>query len=242
MKKSALFILIFTLSQLYKSLECSSQPCIGLNGGYFQGKFIDFNNENKYETGDYHFKGGISYSIFYENKIGSISNFRIELQYKLINMGYESKYYRYNDTFDSSLVYSSKLLNMNLIYLIKIKDTKFLKLCFLTGGILSYNIKTRAKGAGMQEAYIQYIGNNGYPYYQYIYRKWEVDDHNSNGLTKFNFGIANGFELKFALYKRIDLLFQNRYEFFLTRIIAAADPRNTRFFSIDLNLGLRYNL
>lgn len=139
--------LITFVASLIILSDSNAQQFIGISGGYSKGKFLDFTKKQNYEA-KYQLKNGVAISSFYETKVDSVSNFRIELQYKLQSANMEIKNNAGNASFYKKLNYSFQLLNLNLLYSFRLIKMKSLKMYFLLGPTFSYNIHTIAKGNG----------------------------------------------------------------------------------------------
>jgi len=219
----------------------NAQQFIGISGGYSKGTFIDFAKKQDYDA-NYHLKNGVAFSSFYETKMDSTSNLRIELQYKFQSADMEIKSNAGHASFYKNIDYSFQLLNLNLIYSFRLIEKKSLKMYFLLGPTFSYNINTIAKGNGWEFYYQTQIDTNGNPVQILTTRNWEKNESNSKDLSQFNFGFDIGLDFAIPINNKLDLLLQNRYNIFLTNIMTLDDLRHTSLLTGYLNLGLRYNL
>ncbi|MGI6320500.1 MAG: hypothetical protein ACOXZK_05980 [Bacteroidales bacterium] len=234
-------IIIIGIFAIFNSIVSNAQEFIGISGGYCKGSFTDFTKKGDYDA-NYHFKNGVAFSSFYETKMDSSSNLRIELQYKLQNADMEIKNNAGHASFYKNIDYSFQLLNLNLIYSFMLIGKKSFKINFLFGPTFSYNIKTIAKGNGWEWHHQTQIDTNGNPIQTLAIKNWEKNETNSKDLSKFNFGFDMGIDFEIPITSKLDLLLQNRYNIFLTNITTLKDLRHTSLLTGYLNLGLRYNL
>lgn len=234
-------IITVAIFAIFNSTVSNAQQFIGINGGYCKGTFTDFAKKQDYDA-NYHFKNGIAFSSFYETKMDSVSNLRIELQYKLQSADMEIKNNAGHASFYKNLDYSFQLLSINLIYSFQLIEKKSFKINFLLGPTFSYNINTIAKGNGWEFFYQTQIDTNGNPVQILTTRNWEKDEINSKDLSKFNIGFDIGLDFMIPMNDRMDLIFQNKYNIFLTNITTLDDLRHTSLLTGYLNLGLRYHL
>ena len=218
----------------------NAQHFVGFTGGYSVGKFANFSKEQGYNA-NYHFKSGIAFSSFYETKMDSGCNIRIELQYKWQHADMEIEYNAGRSSFSHNSDYSFHLLSLNPICLFRLVEKKKFKLDFLFGLNFAYNINTTAKGNGGGYHLETQIDTNGNSIPTFTIRHWEKNEHNSKDLSKFNFGVDIGVEFIIPINNKMDFLFQNRYHAFLTSIIAEKKIRYTSLFTGYLNIGFRYN-
>ena len=203
----------------------NAQNYIGFNGGYCTGSFMNFSKHKDYEA-DYNFKNGYTFSSFYEKKQDSTYNLIIELQYKKQNAEFRVKKNEKYGTFDE-IDYSFQHLNLNLIYSFRLIENKTFKLYYTFGMTFSYNINTIAKGYGWDG---------------YTRSDWKKNEQNSKDLSKFNCGVDSGINLIIPVNDKIDFLFQNRYNMFISNIMNEKRFRFTSLFTGLLNIGFRYNL
>lgn len=219
----------------------NAQQFIGISGGYSKGSFIDFTNKQDYDA-NYHLKNGTAFSFFYETKMDSTSNLRIELQYRFQNADMEIKNNAGHASFYKNLDYSLQLLNFNLIYSFPLIERKPLKMYFLLGPTFSYNINTISKGNGWEFNYKTQIDTNGNPIQTLTTRNWEKNERNSKDLSQFNFGFDIGLDLMIPFSNKLDFMIQNKYNIFLTNITTLKNLRYTSLLTGYLNFGLRYDL
>lgn len=234
-------IIIIVIFAIFNSTVSNAQAFIGISGGYSKGSFTNFTKKDDYDA-NYHFKNGVAFSSFYETKMDSSSNFRIELQYKLQNADMEIKNNAGHASFYKYIDYSFQLLNLNLIYSFMLIDKKSFKINLLFGPTFSYNIKTIAKGNGWAWYNQTQIDTNGNPIQNLTMKNWEKDETNSKDLSKFNMGLDMGIDFAIPMTSKLDLLLQNRYNIFLTNITTLKDLRHTSLLTRYFNLGLRYKL
>jgi len=217
----------------------NAQHYIGFTGGYSIGTFTNFTKKQGYDA-NYHLKSGASISSFYETKIDSLCNIKIELQYRWQNADLEVDYYFEHSSFYKNIDYSFHLLNLNLICSFRLVEKKSFKLRFLLGPTFSYNLNTHAKGSGW-EYYIQsQIDTNGNPVQILSTREWEKNERHSKDLSSFNVGVELGLEFIIPINHKMDILIQNRYTLFITNITKQKELRYTTLFSGDLNIEFRY--
>ncbi|MBN2730100.1 MAG: outer membrane beta-barrel protein [Bacteroidales bacterium] len=234
-------IIIFAIIAIFNSSVSNAQQFIGVSGGYGKGTFTDFAKKQDYDA-NYHLKNEVAFSSFYETKMDSTNNLRIELQYKLQRADMEIKYNAGHSSFYKNLDYSFHLLNLNLIYSIHIIKKKSFELNFLLGPTFSYNINTVAKGNGWEFYYQTQVDTSGNPVQILTTRNWEKDERNSKDLSKFNIGFDAGLDFLIPLNDRLYFLLQNRYNIFLTNITILKDLRHTSLLTGYINIGLMYKL
>src|SRR3989304_4671714 len=119
-------IILFVVITIFDISDSIAQRFIGISGGYSKGGFTDFAKKQDYEA-NYHFKNGVVISSFYETKMDSVSNLRIELQYKQQSADMEIKNNAGHASFYKNLDYSFQLLNLNLIYSFRFIEKKSFK-------------------------------------------------------------------------------------------------------------------
>jgi hypothetical protein len=234
-------IIIVAAFAIFNSTVSNAQKFIGINGGYCIGTFTDFTKKENYDA-NYHFKKGFSFSSFYETKMDSASDLRVELQYILQNADMEINNNAGHASFYKNLDYSFRLINLNLVYSFQLIERKSSNVRFLIGPTFSYNLTTSTKGSGWEFYYQTQIDTNGNPVSILTKRNWEKNEQNSNDLSKFNIGFDIGLALIIPMNDRIDLIFQNKYNILLTNITTLDDLRHTSLLTGHLNIGLRYNL
>jgi hypothetical protein len=234
-------IIVIVVIAIFNFSVSNAQQFIGITGGFCKGTFADFAKKQYYDA-NYNFKNGITFSSFYETKIDSINNLRIELQYNLQNADMEIKNNEGRASFYKNLDYSFQLLNLNLINSFRLIEKKSIKMYFLVGPTFSYNINTIAKGNGWEFYYQTQIDTNSNPVSILTTRNWEKNEQNSKDLSKFNIGFDIGLDFMIPMNNRIDLIFQNKYNFWLTNITTLDDLKHTSLLTGHLNVGLRYNL
>lgn len=218
----------------------NAQQFIGISGGYSKETFFDFANKQDYDS-RYHLKNGATFSSFYETKMDSTPNLRIELQYKFLNADMEIKNDAGHSSFYQKLNYSFQQVNLNLIYLFRIHESNSLKIFLPMGPTMAYTVNTKAKGNGWDFIYQTQIDTNGNPVQIITTRNWEKDESNSKDLSKFNFGFDMGLDFMIPINNKLDFILQNKYTFFFTNI----KPKTLKYTSLltgSLNLGLRYDL
>ena len=234
-------IILSSISVIVNLTVSNAQQFIGISGGYNKETFLDFANKQDYDA-KYHLKSGVAFSSFYETKMDSTSNLRIELQYKFQNADMEINNNAGHASFYKNLNYSFQLLNLNLIYSFRIFEKKSFKMYFLLGPTFSYNINTIAKGNGWEFYYQTQIDTNGNPVQILTRRNWKKNESNSKDLSRFNIGFDIGFDFMIPINNRMDFILQNKYNVFLTNITTLDNLRYTSLFTGHLNVGLRYNL
>lgn len=234
-------IIIFSVIGILNSLVSNAQQYIGISGGYCKGTFVDFAKKQDYDA-NYHLKNGAAFSSFYETKMDSTSNLRIELQYKWQSADMEIKNNAGHASFYKNLDYSFQMLNLNLNYSFRLIEKKSFKMYFLLGPTFSYNINTIAEGNGWEFYYQTQIDTNGNPVQILTTRNWEKDEHNSKDLSRFNIGLDIGLDFMVPINDRMDFILQNKYNIFLTNTMTLDDLRHTSLLTGHLSLGLRYDL
>jgi len=217
----------------------NAQNFMGVTGGYSAGAFTNFIKDPSYEA-IYHFKPGIVFSSFYENKMNSVVNFKLELQYRWQNADMEVKHTSGTLSSYSNIDYSFHLLNLNLIYSFRMVERKTFQLYFLFGLSFAYNVNTVAKGNGWDPYHITQTDTSGNTVHIMTTQNWKKNERNSKDLSTFNIGIDAGLEVIIPINNRLDFLVQNRYNLFLASIMAKK-IRYTSLFTGYLNIGFRYN-
>jgi len=233
------YIIIASITTLNLAVA-NAQHYIGFTGGYSIGTFTNFTKKQGYDA-NYHLKSGVSISSFYETKIDSLCNLKVELQYKWQNADMEINNNAGHASFYKKVDYSFHLLNLNLICSFRLVEKKSFKLRFLLGPTFSYNFNTHAKGNGWEYYSQMQIDTNGNPIQVLTTREWEKDERNSKDLSTFNVGVDLGLEFIIPINHRMDFLIQNRYNIFITNITKQKELRYTSLFSGHLNIGFRYN-
>ena len=236
-----IYIVIIAIVAMFYSSVSNAQHYIGFIGGYGVGTFTNFTKKQDYNA-NYHFKSGVNFSSFYETKIDSGFNLRVELQYKWQNADMKIDYNAGHSSFYNNTDYSFHLLNINLICLFRLIEKKLIKMNLLFGPTLAYNINTIAKGNESGYYYETQIDTNGNSMPFLTTRNWEKNEHNSKELSKFNFGIDLGLDFIIHISNKMDFIFQNRYNIFLTNIMKSKNLRYTSLFTGYLNIGFRYKL
>jgi len=234
-------VFIITLIVIANLTISNAQQFVGITTGYSKGTFIDFAKKRDYDA-NYRLKNGTTFSSFYERKKDSISNFRVELQFKLQRADMEIKNNVGHASFYKNLDYTIKLLNLNFIYSLRLIEKKSLKVYFLIGPTVSYNLNTLANGNGWEFYYQTQIDTNGNPVQILTTRNWKKNEKNSKDLSQLNLGFDIGIDFAIPITDNLDLLIQNRYNIFLTNITTLKDLRHTSLLTGYLNFGLRYNL
>ena len=232
-------IYILVILMVFDFSVSNAQHFIGISGGYNLGTFTNFTKKQDYKA-IYHFKSGLAFSSFYETKMDSVCNIRIELQYKYQNVDMEIENNAGNSSFYKNIDYSLHLLNLNLICSFRLVEKKSFKMNLLFGPTLAYNMNTTAKGNGWEYYHTTQIDTNGNPIQFLTTQNWEKNERNSKDISKFNFGIDVGFDFVIPINNRMDFLIQNRYTIFLTNIMKQKSFRYTSLFTGNLNIGFRY--
>lgn len=239
MSVKSIYIAIIVAVAIFYSSVSNAQHFIGFTGGYNVGTFFNFAKKQDYNA-TYNFKNGISFSSFYETKIDSGCNIRIELQYKWQNADMEIENNAGHASFYKNIDYSFHLLNLNFICLFKLVEKENFKLNFLFGLNSSYNVNTVAKGNGWEYHYATQIDSNGNSIPFLTTQNWEKNERDSKDLSKFNFGIEVGIDFIIPINNKMDFLFQNRHNIFLMSILPVKNFRYTSLFTVYLNVGFRY--
>ncbi|MDL2309011.1 hypothetical protein LJC68_06315 [Bacteroidales bacterium OttesenSCG-928-B11] len=237
--KNIQFFIIVSIITLNISTS-NAQHHIGFSGGYSAGSFTNFTKKEGYDA-IYHLKSGVSLSSFYEKKIDSSGSLKIELQYKWQNADMEVENNAGHASFYKKSDYSFHLLAFNLIYSFRLVEKKSFKLYFLLGPTFIYNINTAAKGNGWEYYSKEQIDTSGNTVYNLDIRHYEQNERHSKDLSGFNIGIDLGVEFILPINSNMDLLIQNRYDFFFISFIKQHDFRYTSLFTGHLNIGIRYN-
>lgn len=233
-------IILSVISAIVNLSISNAQQFIGILGGCEKGTFWAFANKRDYDA-KYHLKNGAAFSSFYETKMDSTINLKIELQYQFQSGDMEiNNHASHISSFYKNLNYSFHLLNLNLDYSLPLFENRSWKMYFLLGPTFSYNINTTAKGNGWNFYYQTQIDTNGNPVHILMTQNWEKNESNSKDLSKFNFGFDIGFNFVMPINNKLDFLLQNKYNIFFTSITRA--PGQTSLLTGRLDVGLRYNL
>lgn len=241
MKIHDIAILIISQLTYCYAVSYAQQHSIGFTGGYNAGTFFNFSKKLDYDA-NYQLKSGFSAASFYETKMDSIINIRVELQYRLQNAGMEIYRNAGHASFYKNLHYSLHLLNLNLLYLFRIVDRKSFKANILFGPTFSYTINTLAKGNGWDYRLVTQIDTLGNSVSFITTQDWEKNERNSKDLSRFNVGVDLGFDFLIPVHDQLDFLIQNRYTIFLTNVSKMKNIQHTSLFTGSLQVGLRYNL
>jgi hypothetical protein len=231
--------IIITFIIIFIHPVSNAQHYFGFTGGYSIGTFTNFVKKQGYDA-NYHLKSGVSVTSFYETKLDAICNLKVELQYRWQNTDFKINNNAGHSSFYKKMDYSFHLLNLNLICLFQLVETKSFKLCFLLGPTFALNVNTTAKGNGWEYYSQMQIDTNGNPIQILTTREWEKDERNSKDLSKFNVGIDLGLDFIIPLNSRMDFLIQNRYNIFITNFTKQKNLRYTSLFLGNLNIGVRY--
>ena len=230
-------IIIIVLITIFSHSAIKAQHYIGLTGGYSMGTFTNFVKKQEYDA-NYRLKNGVSLSSFYETKIDSICNLKIELQYRWQNADMDIDYHFGHSSFYKNIDYSFHLLNLNLICSFQLVKKKSFNLFFLLGPTFAYNVNIAAKGNGWEYYSQTQIDTNGNSKYILTTRQWEKNERNSKDLSTFNVGIDLGLEFIIPINNRLDFLIHNRYNIYFTSFTKQI---YTSLFLGNLNIGVRYN-
>lgn len=232
-----IFIALIFKSVLFNMIH--AQHYIGFNAGYSTASFVDFTNDNNYES-KYRFKSGVAISSFYEAKIDSNVNFRIELQYNYQQSDLEVRNNVGKGSFYKNLDFSSHLMNLHFAPSFRLINKKSLRMSFSPGLVVSYNMYTHSKGNGWDYVHKTFIDSSGNEMSFVTTQDWEKNERNSNDLARFNVGVVFGLNFLVPVNQKIDFLIQNNYRLLLTRAIQM--PYHTSMLIGDLSIGLRYRL
>lgn len=214
-----------------------AQHFIGITGGYSCGRFLDYTNDPHYDA-KYYFNSGIVVSSFYETKIDSSTNFKIDLQYHFQRADLEVK----SKSFYKNLDLAFHQLNLHLVPSFRLFDKKSLKINLSLGMVLSYNLHTHSKGNGWEHTHVTQIDTNGNSIQVPMTQYWEKDERNSNDMSRFNVGGIVGLDFKIPINQKLHFLIQNNYRLFFTRTAVPSQLRYTSLFFGDISIGLRYQL
>jgi len=241
MKKSKISrYLIISIVFFLFSRTIYSQNYIGFKAGVSKVKFFDFEKSEDFDV-VYPFKNAMLFGFFYENKIDSTKNFRVELQYQFLNADMEIKNNSGNSSYYKSLNYSFQQLGINILYSLNIFESKSFKVFLPFGVAAAYTVKTKSKGNGWDFVYQTQIDTNGYPVRIIRTQNWVKNEEDSKDLSQFNFGCNVGVDFIKPINRKIDIIVQNNYTFFLTHI----KPTSTKYMSLlsgNLNIAIRYTL
>lgn len=232
------FLIIF--SGLYMSPKSDAQSYIGLIGGITEAKLFDFTNNEEYNA-KYHLRNGASFSSFYEMKMDSVTNLRIELQYKFQNADMEIKnHLSHASSSYKNLDFSFHQANLNLVFTFQLLEKHFLKIDFLIGPTVSYTINTKSEGKGWDIVYETQTDTSGNPIQILTAHTWEKNESKSKDISLFNFGFDCGFDFMIPINDKIDFISQNKYNVSLTHLFTLDHLKYTSLFTGYLNIGLRY--
>jgi len=231
--------IIIVLITIFTPSVSNAQHYIGFTGGYSMGTFTNFVKKQGYDA-NYHLKSGVSFTSFYETKIDTLYNLKIELQYRWQNADLKINNNAGHSSFYKKVDYSFHLLNLNLICSFRLVEKKSFKLYFLLGPTFALNVNTTAKGNGWEYYSKTQIDTNGNPVPILTTREWEKNECNSKDLSKFNVGIDLGLDFIIPLNRSLDFLIQNRYNIFITNFTKQKNLRYTSLFLGNLNIGVRY--
>jgi hypothetical protein len=234
-------IILTAIAAIVNLSLSNAQQFIGFSGGYSKGTFLNFANKQDYDA-KYHLKNGVVISSFYETKMDSTPNLRIELQYKFQNTDMEIKDNSGNYSFYKNINYSFQLLNLNLIYSLQLFENNSLKMLLPVGVTMAYTVNTKAKGNGWDFIYKTQVDTNGNPVQILTTQNWEKNESKSKDVSQFNFGLDIGLDLMIPLNNKLDFMIQNKYNIFLTNITTLKNLRYTSLLTGYLNFGLRYDL
>lgn len=236
-------ILIFISSLLFccHTASYGQSHSVGLFGSYNAATLFNFAKKDNYDV-NYQLKSGFSIASFYETKLDEISNVRVELQYRLQNVGMEIYQHAGHGSYYKKLDYSLNLLNLNLIYLFRIVDSKRLKINISFGPTFSYNLSTRSKGNGWDYRLISQSDTLGNPVSFMTTENWVKDERNSKDFSKFNVGVDLGLVFVIPIRDQLDFLIQNRYNVLISNIFKMNYVHPTSMFTAGFQIGFRYNL
>lgn len=233
--------ILFSVITIFNLSVSNAQRYIGINGGFSKGTFMNFSKKENYDA-SYQWKDGIMLSSFYETKIDSNSNLKIELQYRRQNVNMEITNTAGNASFYRNLKYSSQLLGLNLTYSFRFIEKKRFTVYFVFGPTFSYNLNTASKGNGWEFHYKNQIDTNGNHIGILSTNHWEKKENHSKDISTFNFGLDTGFDLVVPINSRIDFMLGNRYNVFLSNVTTLNKLRYTSLLTGYLCIGIRHSL
>lgn len=231
------FLLIFF--GFYVSSKCQAQSYFGLIGGFTEAKLFNFTNDEEYNA-KYHLRNGASFSTFYEMKVDSVTNLRIEFQYKFQKTDFEIKNNAGHASFYKNLDYSFQQANLNLVFTFRLLEKRFLKINFLLGPTVSCTINTKSKGDGWDFVYEIHMDTSGNPIQIPTIHNWLKNESKSKDISLFNFGFDCGFDFMIPINHKFDLIIQNKYNVSLTHLFTIDNLKYTSLFTGYINIGLRY--
>jgi len=234
------YIFIIVSITTFHLTVSNAQHYTGFTGGYSVGRFFNFTKDHNYKA-KYHFKNGATFTSFYETKLDTLCNIKVELQYRWQNADMNIDYSAGHSSFHKKADYSFHLLNLNFICSFRLVEKKSFKLRFLLGPTFSFNVNTFAKVKGWEFYTQTQIDTNGNSISTVATRDCEIKIPHSKDLFIFNIGVDLGLEFIIPITAQTDFLIQNRYNIFLTDISNQKDLRYTSLFSGYLNIGFRYN-
>jgi len=138
--------------------------------------------------------------------------------------------------------YTFQYFQMNFDYAFNLltKNNKTLDIFVGPSGSLIFN--SYASGNGYNPISILSFTPNGQPFYTTSFKKWEITNEKSGGISKFNLGINFGLDFHFPIYKNLDCLIQNRNTLFVNRQIFSEYTNLTAYIKSGLSVGLRYRI
>lgn len=172
----------------------------------------------------------------------SISNFRVELQYRFQNADMEIDYNAGHASFYKNLNYSFHLLNLNLLYAFEIINKKSFKINIVLGPTLSFVTNIRARGNGWDYQQVTQVDTLGNPVSFLTTQDWEKNERNSKDLSMFNIGVDLGLDFIIPVHDQLDFLIQNKYNIIINNILKLDNIQPTSLFTGSFQLGIRYNL
>lgn len=240
-KNHIISALMISQLTIYCAISSAQQHSVGFSGGYNTGKFFNFSKNDDYDT-KYHLKSGFSVASFYEAKMDSISNFRVELQYRFQNADMAIDYNAGHASFYKNLNYSFHLLNLNLLYAFEIVNRKSFKINIVLGPTLSFVTNIRARGNGWDYQQVTQVDTLGNPVSSITTQDWEKNERNSKDLSMFNIGVDLGLDFIIPVRDQLDFLIQNKYNIIINNILKLDNIKPTSLFTGSLQLGIRYKL
>lgn len=234
------YIVLVSFFAIFNLSISDAQRYIGISGGVSKGTFMDFTNDENYDA-KYHLKNGAAFSSFYEEKIDSTNNFRIELQYKFQRADMEINYNAGHASFYENLNYSLQQLNFNFTLSLRLFEKKSWKMFFLFGPTAAYTTTAQSEGNGWGYVSQTQIDTNGNAVQILTTRNWEKKESKSKDLSQFNVGFDLGLDIMIPINKKLDFIIQNKYNIFLTNATNMS-LKNTSLLTGYINLGLRYNI
>jgi hypothetical protein len=234
-RKFVLFCFVY-----FSSINSFSQNYFGFNVGFNEGSLFTYRKQKDY-IDSYHFKSGLSLSFFYETKLASTTNYRLELQYIHQKTDFEVYYISSKFGFYKNLDLVFDRFNFNLIYVFQLINKDSYKINLLTGPNISYTFQAKSYGYGW-DTDVSQVDTSNSQVFSYKKIEWEKSKSKSNEISDIFLGVDLGFEILIPINKTVDIHIINKYNLSISSPISFVDIRYTPFFCGYLNVGVRLKL